>query len=308
MFAFDLLAGHAARGLRLCLGLGACLVAGASAAADSVGPDPVLQEIRESGVVKIGYLADNNPFSFPKGPSSVAGFSIDICSKVVEQLQRTLQLKRLDQKYVEVQSDERIPKLKAHDIHMECGASTNTTSRQRDVAFSYTMFVSSVRMMARKGDGIVDYRELAAKKVAVLKGSTAEQAITLRLRNLGIQAKIIQVASDSAAVDLLEAGKADVYVNDEVFLFSLMAGMKQPDAWVIAGAPLTVEPYAIMLPKDAPRLVTIVDSTMAGLFRSGEFAQIYDHWFLHSNMRMPMGQLLKESVKFPNKTGMPETW
>ena len=187
MFAFDLLAGHAARGLRLCLGLGACLVAGASAAADSVGPDPVLQEIRESGVVKIGYLADNNPFSFPKGPSSVAGFSIDICSKVVEQLQRTLQLKRLDQKYVEVQSDERIPKLKAHDIHMECGASTNTTSRQRDVAFSYTMFVSSVRMMARKGDGIVDYRELAAKKVAVLKGSTAEQAITLAFATWGFR-------------------------------------------------------------------------------------------------------------------------
>lgn len=300
--------GQQCRFAKVVFALVAAIAASVGWATEGSKTDSVLQEIRSSGVVKIGYMADNSPFSFPKDTASVAGFSIDICSRVVEQIRRTLQLKQLEQKYIEVQADERIPKLKSHAIHMECGASTNTVQRQREVAFSYTMFVSSVRMMVRRTDGISDYRDLAGKRVAALKASTAQQAVALRLRNLGIQAKIIEVPSDSAAVELLEAGKADVYANDEIFLFTLTAGMRQPGNWVIAGDRLTVEPYAIMLPKDAPGLVGVVDTTMAELFRSGEFVEIYDRWFQQSTLKLPMGHLLRESIRFPNKVGMPETW
>lgn len=294
---------------RVCAFLLVCALSNASAApvAKTDAQDAVIDEIARTGIVKIGYLADNSPFSFPKG-GSVTGFSIDLCSKVTEQIRKSLKLKQLATKYIEVQSDERIPKLKSHQIHMECGASTNTIQRQRDVAFSYTMFVSSVRMMSRTAENIVDYRDLAGKRIAVLNASTAQQAVTLRLKTIDVRAQIIEVQSDSAAVALLENHKADVYVNDEVFLFALRSGMKEPGSWAITGRPLTVEPYAIMLPKDAPQLMSLVDETMGALFRSGEFASIYDHWFTSSDMHMPIGQMLKESIKYPNKSGMPEAW
>ena len=68
---------------------------------------------------------------------------------------------------------------------------------------------------------------------------------------------------------------------------------------------LTIEPLAIMLPRDDPEPKKLADDEMKRLIRTKEAHAIYDHWFLEPippkgvALNLPRNYLLKDMWKYP---------
>ena len=58
---------------------------------------------------------------------------------------------------------------------------------------------------------------------------------------------------------------------DDILLYGLRASAAEPGRLAVVGEAIQVEPYAIMLRKDDPAFKKLVDDTLAGLMKSGEF-------------------------------------
>ncbi|MDB5849454.1 MAG: amino acid transporter substrate-binding protein, partial [Rhodoferax sp.] len=93
---------------------------------------------------------------------------------------------------------------------------------------------------------------------------------------------------------------------DDVLLFGLRANAPKPDDYMVIGKPLTMEPYAIMLPKGEAAFKKLVDQEVRRVILSGEVNAMYAKWFQQPiapkgiNLALPMPYLLKDSFKFPS--------
>jgi glutamate/aspartate transport system substrate-binding protein len=87
---------------------------------------------------------------------------------------------------------------------------------------------------------------------------------------------------------------------DDVLLYGLISKAQRPDEFAVVGIFLSVEPNAILLRKDEPAFVRLVDRTLNEMFQSGEIRRIYARWFATRELTVPMNQYLKEAFVVPN--------
>ncbi len=109
-----------------------------------------LSSIRERGEFLLGHRESSAPFSFVNEKGDAVGYSVDICLKLFEQIKLELKRPDLKVKYVPLKPADRISAVKDGRVDVECGSTTNTVDRQKDVAFSYTTFMAGARLLAKK--------------------------------------------------------------------------------------------------------------------------------------------------------------
>jgi glutamate/aspartate transport system substrate-binding protein len=80
----------------------------------------------------------------------------------------------LQVKLIPVTSQNRIPLLQNGTFDFECGSTTNNLERQKQAAFSDTIFVVGTRLLVKKGGPIKDFPDLKDKAVVVTSGTTSE--------------------------------------------------------------------------------------------------------------------------------------
>ena len=103
--------------------------------------------------------------------------------------------------------------------------------------------------------------------------------------------------------DSIDAGRAVAFAMDDILLYGLKANAANPGDLAVVGEALQVEPYAIMLRRDDPAFKALVDTTIAGLIKSGEFDKLYKKWFQSPippkgvNMNVPMSAELQANLK-----------
>ena len=219
---------------------------------------------------------------------------------MVESIRSELKLPKLQVNFVPVTSSTRIPAVMEGKIDLECGSTTNTRDRQKDVAFAYTTFVAGIKMVARKTSKIKSIEDLAGKTVVLTKGTTAQKIIDRvnQERRLGIT---VSLSDDHAqSFQAVAEDRAVAFVMDDVLLYGLIAKSKKPDDFEVVGKYLSVEPYAIMLKKDDPVFERLVNNALVNMFSNGQARQIYERWFNSKQMKVPMSQNLREAFNIPN--------
>ena len=128
----------------------------------------------------------------------------------------------------------------------------------------------------------------------MLRRANAEQ-------NLGFE--LLGAKDHAEAALLVEQGRADAFGMDDILLYGLRAASQNPASLAVVGEALQVEPYAIMLRKDDPEFKKLVDDTLAGLMKSGEFEALYKKWFMSTippkgiNLGAPMSKELQDNLK-----------
>lgn len=264
-----------------------------------------LEKIAQNGTVNLGYRDSSAPFSYVVEGQTPIGYSIDICHKVVEAVKRELKRPDLAVKYTPVSSSTRISALTSGEIDLECGSTTSTAERRKQVAFTIPTFIAHARLMVRDGSGIASFYDLAGKTVVTTQGTSSEKLIKERNESYSLRATVLTGKDHAESFSMLESGKAAAFMMDDVLLYSLRAGSKTPKAYVITRDPLTVEPLAIMMRKDDPAFKKLVDAEVSRVITRGEIQGIYKKWFEspipphQHNLEMPMGYQLRDSFKTP---------
>lgn len=280
-----------------------CAAAAASAQTPARSGVSALERIARSGVVHVGYIPTPGTFAFRDAAGDTVGYSIDVCQRVVQNLRKVLAQPALRVEFRPLEAAQRIPLLKAGSIDIECGGNTNTVGRQKDVDFSHTLFTTGVRFLARQAVLIDGVASLWRRRVAVSKGTTAQETMARVQREQELQ--VVVVATDAEGVRLVEEGTVDAFAQDDILLYALLAASPKKDSLHVTGRHLTVEPYAFMLPKGDALLREVVDRTVLALMHSGELAALYRKWFDTDALRIPMSAHMRENIRYPNKYGIP---
>jgi glutamate/aspartate transport system substrate-binding protein len=276
-------------------------------------PD-TLDKIRSSGVVTLGHRDTSIPFSYLDDTQQVVGFSIDLCSRVIDQIKTVTKRSDLQVKYQPVTSATRIPLLANGTIDIECGSTTNTVERQSQVAFLSTTYLTTSNFVSKKPAGIGGFGDLKGRAVVSTAGTTSLRLLTELngRKNLGMT--VIPAKDHAEAFLMVTTDRAAVFVMDDVLLAGLVANSHDPSIYAISTEYLSVEPYAIMMRRDDPGFKQLVDATLADLFRSGDFEQIYRKWFESPisprgiNLKLPMSAALKKVVQRPTDAADPAAY
>jgi glutamate/aspartate transport system substrate-binding protein len=261
-----------------------------------------LLRIKETGTVRIGFREGTVPFSYLGPDGKPIGYSLDLCGRIVATIGSDLGLPDLRIEHVRVSVQDRIDRVVAGAVDLECGATTNTAERRKRVAFSPPIFVTGTRLAVLRDSAIRDLRDLAARKVAVVRGTTNEAAVREldRMRRLGLT---VAVAEDyRAALELLETGGVDALAADDVLLHAYLAETGKHRAIRLAGEMLSFEPYGIVYPRDDPALAEVVARSLRTLAESREIVWIYNRWFVRplpsgQRLGLPMGPQLQDSFE-----------
>jgi len=257
----------------------AVLILPVNAALADTGDSPVLKRIKERGVINMGHREASVPFAYIGGDGKPIGYSIDICHKVVDAIKKEIDAPNLEIKYVPVTSQTRIALMANGTIDLECGSTTNNLTRQKQVDYLPTTFITGTKIASKKGSGITEIEDLDGKTVALSLGTTNEKAIKRVAQEKGINIKTIMVKDHPQGWLSLETGRADAYASDHVLLFGLISKSKKPEDFQVTGRFLSFDPYGIMVPRNDStyrRLGTVV---LADMMRSGELLKLYDKWF-----------------------------
>ncbi|WP_061538561.1 amino acid ABC transporter substrate-binding protein [Collimonas fungivorans] len=264
-----------------------------------------LEKIRDDQTIIIGYRENLSPFSYLDEGKKPIGYAIDLCSKIVEAVRHELKLTQLKVNYIPVTSSNRIPLMIDGKMDLECGATTNNAERRKQIAFTVPHFFASVRMVVKANSGIKNWENLRDKRVVTTTGTTTVKLLTDRDKVRALNLKLIEGKDVPDSFNKVESGEADAFPMDDVLLFTLRAGAKDPGSFNIVGSPLSAEPYAIMMRKDDAPFKALVDREMARIIYSGEMVKLYDKWFKYpippkgSVLNMPMSYLLSDSLRFP---------
>lgn len=248
-------------------------------------PD-TLKKIRSSKVVTIAYRTDARPFSFEEG-GQPAGYTVDLCKRVVASLEQQLKVGALQVKWVAATSQNRLDLVKKGQVDLECGSTTATLSRMEQVDFSSPVFVDTTALVVRKAAGASSLGGLAGKKIAVVGGTTNQKALEAALKVALVSASVVVVKDREEGVAALEAGTADAMAGDRTLLAGLGPKLKDPGAYQLLDDDLSYEPYAIVLPRGDASFRLAVNRALSQIYASGTIAEVFRATFGQSAKPSP---------------------
>jgi ABC-type amino acid transport substrate-binding protein len=242
-------------------------------------PADRLKRIKETKTVAVAHRTDAAPFSFVDDKKAPVGYSVDLCKRVVGQLEQQLGVTGLKVKWVPVTSQNRFDAVAKGDADMECGSSSVTIGRLKQVDFSNYIFMDGTGILARSDANARSLGDLAGRKIAAVAGTTNEAALAKGLKERLVNASVVPVKSREEGIAKLEAKEVDAFASDTMLLLGMARQMKDPKAYSLVDDPLSMEPYAIVLPRTDPAFRIEVNTALARIYRSQAIGDIYGAWF-----------------------------
>ena len=281
-----------------------------SAATQAQTPSGTLAKIQQTGQITLGHREASVPFSYLDAEQKPIGYAMDLCARIVDAVRAELKMPTVKVALQNINLGNQIPLLTNGTIDIVCGPVTNTLERQKQVAFSNTIFVSSIRAAARKSENIKRFADLNGKNVALTSASTSVTLLGQREQEQKFETKKLMSPDHAASWLLVTTGRASAFVMDDILLASMVANSAKPDDYVLLDEALRVEPYGLMFRKDDLQFKALVDRTLASLVKSGELQNLYTKWFMspippkNVNLNFPMTQALKDALANPSDKGI----
>jgi len=241
--------------------------------------DGRLKKIQETKTISVAYRTDALPFSFEDNEKKPAGYMVDLCRSVIAAIERQIGIVPLQVKWVPVTVQTRFAAVSGGQADMECGATTVTLGRMKEVGFSSLTFVDGTGLLVRSSTAGNSLMDLANKKVGVITGTSNERALAEAMKAKMVNAQVVPVKSRDEGLAQLEAGTIDAFAGDRVLLVGLAGKARDPKSLALLGDALSYEPYAIVLPRGDWAMRHAVDAALAQIYKSSALPEIYNRWF-----------------------------
>jgi glutamate/aspartate transport system substrate-binding protein len=262
--------------------------------------DGTLKKILDSKTVSIAYRTDALPFAYEGDGKQPAGYTVDLCKRIVAGLERQLKVQPLQIKWVPATSQNRLELVRKGQADMECGSTTVSLSRMNEVDFSSYVFVDSTGVLARTAAGAKTFKDLAGKRIAVIGNTTNAAALDAAVKKLGAAATVVRVKNRDEALSGLQSGSVDAFASDKLLLVGLAAKMKDPSQYVLLPEDLSFEPYAIVLPRGDSNFRVAVNRALSEIYRSDEIVEIFRRAFGSDLLPTPMLLIVYGLGAYPN--------
>ncbi len=241
-------------------------------------PD-TLRKIRDSKSITIAYRTDALPFSFNDDKNQPAGYTVDLCKRVVASIEQQLKIPGLKVTWAPATAQNRFEMISKRQADMECGATTATLGRMETVDFSNFVFVDSTGVLVRNESGVKTFTDLAGKKIGVIAGTTNERALNEALKQRLVNGTVVTVKSRDEGLAALEKGTVDAFASDKILIAGLSVKVRDATKYTMLADDLSVEPYGIMLARGDPGMRLAVNRALSQVYRTPEIVDIFNRWF-----------------------------
>lgn len=165
-----------------------------------------LEDILNSGTVRIGVLADSAPWGYRDGEGTLTGFDIGLAKLVAADLGVELQI-------VEVTGAARIPSLLSDQIDILIAAAGATPERAQQVMFTAPYVATDLGVFGPAASaGFETAAEMAGVSIAVARGTTLDVWLT----DNATEANIVRFEDAASALAAFAAGQTQYFAENSV--------------------------------------------------------------------------------------------
>jgi polar amino acid transport system substrate-binding protein/glutamate/aspartate transport system substrate-binding protein len=247
-------------------------------AAPVMAQSGALERIRKAGAITMGYTGGAAPFSSRDAGGQPQGYSVELCREIASGIRAQLGLSSLETRWVELTIQDRLEAVRTGRVDIECGTTTWTLDRQKQVDFSLITFVDGGSILARVESEVGRLSDFGGKRIAVITGTTTEKVLKESIERRSIRAEIVTVRTRDAGLQLLDQRKVDGFASDRMVLIGVVLGTPTQATFKLLDEDFSVEPYALALPRGDPDFRLAVNRVLARLYRTGEIEKIYGRW------------------------------
>ena len=260
------------------LGLVLCGYALISVTAHAHEPKGTLDKIRKSGEFVIGYRTDASPLSYVNADGEPSGYSVDLCRRIAAAVKAHLGEDDIESRFVAVDSDERIDAVRKGKIDIECGSTTITMSRLKEVDFTMPTFVTGGSILSLADSGIGSMSDLAGKRVGVVRDTTTAGQLRAHLQENLLDATVVVVDDREDGMKKLNGGAIDAFASDQIVLIGQVIEALYPKNYSLAEDTFSYEPYGLMIRRNDAEFRLVANAAISQVYRSGQHIPIYNNW------------------------------
>jgi len=285
--------------MRSVITMGMAVVIAMTVLAVPVMADKTMDQIEESGKIKIGFREGSIPFAFvdPKVGKHV-GFSVDMAGELAKYLGmrfgKTIQIVPFT-----VTPKTRIPMVVNGTVDVEMGSTTYTQKREEQADFSMIFFFSETTFLVAKDSGVQSLEDLNGKIVGAARATTNLRAVE-KLADEGKfkPANIVVTETHPQGMLALKSGKIDAYSTDRSLLEGLRMKDQNPDKWMTVPFAIAYEPYAYIMREGQSDFRDFVNNTILWSIHTGKFDELYDKWMGPNGVvPIPMSEAYKNYLQ-----------
>ncbi|HEY6133271.1 MAG TPA: amino acid ABC transporter substrate-binding protein [Rubrivivax sp.] len=240
-------------------------------------PKDTLARITQAQSITLGYREDAVPFAFKGRDGAPAGYSVELCKRVVASLQSQLKLTKLDIKWVPVTVATRLSAVADGSIDLECGSTSRTLGREQQVDFSLATFVDGASFVSPAAKPVRKVADLNGRRIGVIAGTTTEASLKA-LAAKGITPQFVLVTTHTDGVAAVRDGRAEAYATDRLILIGEVLAGPAGATLTLADELISVENYGLVMRRDADFRLA-VNRGLAGVYRSGEIRRVFAQAF-----------------------------
>lgn len=223
-----------------------------------------VDEIKESGTLKIGVFSDKNPFGYVDNNGEFQGYDVYFAKRLAEDLGTELEL-------VSVEAANRAEYLITGKVDIILANFTVTEERAEKVDFALPYMKVALGVVSPESAPINSEADLENKKLIVVKGTTAEQYFTENQYN-GLE--LVKFDEYNEAYSALQDGRGDAFSTDNTEV--LAWAMQNPGFTVGIESLGSLDTIAPAVTKGNDTLLTYINDEITSLASENFFHKDYD--------------------------------
>ena len=263
------------KNLYLALFIAVGLIAGGAVAQTPAG---TLGKIKAAKAINVAFSGDSLPFSFVGPNNQPAGYSIDLCNRVIAQIGRAVGEPNLKVNWMVGTVSERLQMVASGRADLECANTTQTQSRLANVDFSNLIFIDGGGFIVKTDSTINKIADMSGKRIAVQQGTTTEIRLNETLKRRLVNATVVPINDANTGIAMLESGSVDAFAGDKIKLIGLASQAKDPAKIALLTEELSFEPYAMAMPRNDSALRLEVNRALTQVYVGGDIETIFAAW------------------------------
>jgi len=274
-----------------------------------------LDRVRETGAIRLGYLAEARPFSYRDEAGKPAGYAVALCDAVVADLRGELGMPGLRADWVLLEPGTRFEAVRTGIVDLLCGGGAQTLTLREKVDFSIPIFPGGIgalvradapdrlrRMLAGEPEPFrPNWRAslgevMAKRRFAVVANSRASVWLAGAIKTFGLQSTVEPVDDFATGVERVATRRADVMFGEREILLDAVKNSPAARELMVVERKFTLDPIAFALPRGDADFRLAVDRALSRAI-SQKHRELYVETF---------GQADEDTLRFFRQVAIPE--